>query len=72
MKKPRTKKHPEYFAIPAYQTLARKTDEEVAKELGISVRSYKDKIKGYSDFKQGEANVLSKVLQRSADDLFLT
>lgn len=68
----RRKIHPEYYAIKAYQILARKDDEYFAKVLDISTRTFNDKKKGYSDFKQGEADILSKELNRTKDELFLT
>lgn len=64
--------HPEYYAVRAYQILARKTDKETAEALGISVRTYKDKRKGYSDFKPGEAALLCQLFNVSMDKLFIT
>ena len=72
MKRERTKKHPKYYALPAYQMLSRLTDKQVADHLGICVRTYKDKTNGYSDFTQAEGQMLSVLFGRSKDDIFLT
>lgn len=68
----RNKRHKKYYAIPAYQILARKTDEEVAATLGIARRTYKDKIMGYADFSASEGRMLSEMFAQSQDNLFLT
>lgn len=68
----RKKKHDRYYAIQAYQILAKMTDREVSKELGISLRTYKDKISGYSDFSSAQGKRLSKLFGVSQDDIFLT
>lgn len=68
----REKQHPEYYAITAYQILARKSDAEVSRALGMSERTYKDKKKGYSDFTQTEGIALAKLLGRSQEEIFLT
>lgn len=70
--KNRVKVHPPYYAIPAYQILSKKSPDEIAKMLGISVRTYKDKIIGYSDFKANEASKLCEILGKSMDEIFLT
>ena len=72
MKKKRKKKHERYYAIPAYQTLSRRSNVEMAEILGVCVRTYKDKIEGYSDFTSEQGKLLSSVLGVSQDDLFLT
>lgn len=69
---PRKKVHDEYFRIPAYQILAGKSDDEMSRILGICKRTYKEKIKGYSDFTSTQGQVLSMVLKVSQDELFLT
>lgn len=71
-KKERRIIHPEYYAIKAYQILAKKSDEYMANALGVSVRTYTDKIKGYSDFKNYEAEILVRELKKTKDELFLT
>ena len=53
-KRKRTKKHPKYYAIKAYQTLQRLTDDDMAKYLGVTKRTYCDKVNGYSDFTPAE------------------
>lgn len=65
------RKHDFYYAIPAYQILARKTNAEVAKELGITERSYYNKVHGVSDFTVEQSMRLCSILNRSMDELFL-
>lgn len=72
MKKSRVKKHPVYYAIPAYQRLARLSDEDVATYLGVTVRTYKDKINGYSDFSNVQGEMLALLLNQPQNNLFLT
>lgn len=66
------KQHGRYYAIPAYQILANMSDREVAKALGISVRTYKNKISGLSDFTSEQGRKLGKLFNTSQDNLFLT
>ncbi len=68
----RIKKHKEYYAIPAYQILCKKSDCEMAKLLGICKRTYKEKISGYYDFTSEQGRKLSEILGVSQDKLFLT
>lgn len=68
----RNKKHDRYYAIQAYQILAKMTDKDVAKILGISLRTYKDKISGYSDFTSAQGKKLSQIFGVSQDEIFLT
>lgn len=68
----RIKKHEEYYAIPAYQILSRKSDSEMAGLLGICKRTYKEKISGYSDFTSEQGKKLSEIFGISQDKLFLT
>ena len=64
--------HPEYYAIPAYMILAKKSYADCAKYLEMCVRSYKEKIKGYSDFSAKQAIDLSDYLGVTQGQLFLT
>lgn len=64
-------KHKPYYAIDAYEILAKKSEKDCAKKLGITLRTYQNKKKGYSDFSMVEAEVLSKFLMQPADSLFL-
>ena len=66
------KKHPRYYRIDGYQTVAGKSNEDMATSLGISVRTYRDKINGSRDFNGGELRILCSVLGRSADELLST
>lgn len=72
MKTKRVKKHPEYYAIKAYQVLAHKDFDYMASCLNVSVRTYKDKIFGYSDFSVTESEILAYELGRSKEELFVT
>ena len=65
-------KHPEYYTIPAHMTLAKKSYEECADLLGISVRTYKEKIRGFSDFSAEQGRKLSDFLGVTQGQLFLT
>ena len=65
-------KHAKYYTIEHYAGLQKKTAEDCAKKLGISLRTYKDKISGYSDFTAVQAHILSEFLGVSQDSLFLT
>ena len=68
----RTKKHKPYYALPAYQALARKSDDEMARILAISKRTYKEKISGYSDFTTEQGKKLALVFKISQDQIFLS
>ena len=68
----RVKKHNKYYRIPAYQILSKKSDEEMAKLLGMCKRSYKEKIEGYSDFSSEQGRILSSVFGVPQDEIFLT
>lgn len=68
----RVKKHERYYKIPAYQILSKRTDEEMAKILGICKRTYKEKIEGYSDFTSEQGKKLASIFGVSQDEIFLT
>lgn len=68
----RLKKHKPYYTIPAYQILSRKSDDEMAKILGISKRTYKEKIEGYSDFTSEQGKILAAIFSKTQDEIFLT
>lgn len=68
----REKIHPPYYAIKAYQILSKKTDEEMAEALGISKRTYTDKVNGYSDFTNTQGEILASIFQKTKDEIFLT
>lgn len=63
------KKHPRYNRIAGYQIAANLTSEMIAEELGVSIRTYRDKINGSRDFTASEIRLLSKLLRKSADEL---
>lgn len=71
-KKKREKKHPKYYALIAYQMLEKLTDDFMANFLGVTKRTYKDKVNGYSDFTPAEALAISQLFKRSQDEIFLT
>lgn len=64
-------KHPPYYAIKAYEILAKKDSEEIANLLGITPRTYWNKVNGQADFSVQEAAKLAEILGRSTDDIFL-
>lgn len=68
----RNRQHAPYYAIEAYQILAKLTDDLVAEQLGITKRTYKDKIAGFSDFTAEQGKELAKMLNVTQDELFLT
>lgn len=72
MPRKRYKRHSEYFRIEAYQILAGISDNDMAKRLGCSRRTYQDKISGWADFTATEAKLLSVTLGETQDSLFFT
>lgn len=72
MEKEKKLKHPKYYAIKGYQILARKTDQQMADALDITVRTYKNRINGISDFSATDANIMEQLLHVKKDDIFLT
>ena len=70
---PRKRRHEPYYAVQAYQILTNKSNKECADFLGISERTYWDKVHGFADFSLPEAAKLASFLQRkSVNDIFLT
>ena len=63
------KKHPRYNRIAGYQIAANLSSDIIAEELGISIRTYRDKINGTRDFTASEIRTLSKLLKKPADEL---
>lgn len=68
----RAKVHAEYYAIPAYLILARKSAKDAADYLGMCERTFKEKVTGYNDFTRSQSENLSRFLGVSQDDLFVT
>lgn len=68
----REKKHPKYYAIKAYQMLEKLTDDDVADFLGITKRTYNDKVNGYSDFTPAEGLALASLFKKTQGEIFLT
>ena len=68
----RAKVHAEYYAIPAYLILARKSAKDAADHLGMCERSFKEKVSGFSDFTRAQAEKLSEYLCVTQDALFVT
>lgn len=71
IKTKRSLKHKEYYKIKGYQILAKKSDEEMAKALNISKRTYTDKVNGYSDFSSEQGRKIAFILGVSQDEIFL-
>lgn len=65
------KKHEPYYAIPAYQILAKETNESVARKLGITPRTYWNKVQGYSDFTAEQGQALAAIFGVSLSQIFL-
>lgn len=65
-------KHPRYFRIAGYQIVNNLSDEYIAKKLGCSVRTYRDKINGGRDFSVGELVILSELFDQPAQVLIST
>lgn len=65
-------KHKEYVFLTAYQKRKGLSDTEVAEILGMSTRTYQNKVKGLSDFTVSEANKLSELFDQTKETLFLT
>lgn len=63
--------HPRYYAIDAYMILAKKTPDECANHLGMTERTYKEKITGYSDFSAEQGRKLASFLNCSQSEIFL-
>lgn len=68
----KNRKHPRYFRIVGYQIICNLSDEYVAGKLDCSVRTYRDKINGSRDFTVAELNILTKLFDRSAQELIST
>ena len=69
----RAKRHDPYYAVQAYQILAGKSNKDCAEHLGISERTYQNKINGYADLTLPEAQKLAAFLgRRKYEDIFLT
>lgn len=67
----RTKKHPTYNRIKGYQILKNFSNSFMAKQLGMSTRTYIDKVSGYSDFTAEQGRILASLLETTQDDIFL-
>lgn len=69
----RAKRHEPYYTVRAYQILAGKSNKDCAEHLGISERTYLNKINGYADLTFPEAQKLATFLNRKKyEDIFLT
>jgi hypothetical protein len=72
MTRSRNRVHNPYFRVRAHQMLLELSDAEMAKILGCSIRTYLDKVLGWSDFKPLEARTLSDLFGQPQDYLFFT
>jgi len=68
----RQKVHPEYFRVRGMQIVVNKSDEDMAKILGCSKRTYRDKIYGWLDFKPLEAQKIAEIFATTQDFVFFT
>lgn len=71
-KEKRKKVHPEYVFVRAYQKMHGFSDKDMAEKLDCSVRTYNDKVLGWSDFSSLEGRELSRIFKVSQEKLFLT
>jgi hypothetical protein len=68
----RKKVHGRYYKILAYQILAgRLTNAQMARILGISERTYTDKIEGWTDFTGSQIRTMAEVLHVKQEELTL-
>ncbi len=68
----RRKIHGRYYKIPAYQILAGQySNEQMARILGISERTYVDKIEGWTDFSAQQIRTMAEVLRVPQESLTL-
>lgn len=66
------KKHPMYYIIPVHMCIKKISFQDVADNLGISMMCLFAKINGEEDFTVNEAKTLSRILQKSQNEIFLT
>lgn len=64
--------HPPYYFLQAYQKQAGYTNEYMGSLLGMSGRSYLDKVLGWSDFTNQQAIKIAAVFSAPQDRIFLT
>ena len=68
----RKKVHGRYYKILAYQILAGQlTNAHMARVLGITERTYADKVEGWTDFTAQQIRALAEVLHVRQDELTL-
>lgn len=68
----RTKIHPEYVFVRAYQKKFGYSNAKMAELLGCSERTYNDKVLGWCDFSPLEGRELGRIFNVSQDTLFST
>ena len=72
MRRTRKKVHSRYYKIPAYQILAGQlTNAHMARILGITERTYTDKIEGWTDFTAQQIRTIAEVLRVHQEELTL-
>ena len=72
MSRTRKKVHGRYYKIPAYQILAGQySNAQMARILGISERTYTDKIDGWTDFSAQQVRTIAEVLRTPQEELTL-
>jgi len=68
----KTKLHDAYYAVFPMLELKKITRAEAAKALGLSQRTFDDKVLGYSDFTLSQARIISSLLDAPQAEIFLT
>ena len=58
------------YLFPLTKNAKKLTDENMSQKLGMSIRTYRDKVKGYGDFTLTEANKICELLEETKDNLF--
>lgn len=72
MQSKRAKIHERYYKIKAMQQFMDISDEDMAKRLSMSVRTYNDKVYGWADFDAPEYHLLKKILNLTLEQLVET
>lgn len=65
-------KHEPYYALKAWQALLQISDETMAEELHMTVRTFQDKRTGYYEYTLSEGKIITEKLGRTHDEIFLT
>ncbi len=71
MDREKTRIHPPYYFLQAYQRQAGYSNEYMGNLLGMSGRSYLNKVLGWSDFTNQQAVKIAAVFRAPQDQIFL-